>query len=696
MKRYTTWATCLALGLLAGCGSSYVLGKGTVTVLGLAPGQTILCGSTQALVQFAGSGFLSEHGIDVTIRWDAVSGTPFEQGTAATTETVGTVLSDTLFEAQLPDVFGSIPVTVTIILPGGNQGTSPELVLEIGGQLGPPDAVDDAYGTVGNVPLTVTADVGVLFNDADGQCLPTDEQVEEKLRSGSGALSGGSVVAYDATSALGGTVVMQPDGSFTYTPPLGAGNPSGLDDTFTYTLDQGGLQDVAVVTITICETVWFIDDTAPSGGNGQMQAPFDSLTAFMAQQFAGEADDPEEGDWIFVYRGDSGTTPYDDGIVLKAFQKLIGQGVDLVVCGQTLVQATQRPVLTNSGISIGESVGGPVIVLSDANVVRGLTTDSGLVGIQGLFVGGPTLIDEVDIRDPFDIGIVLNGVSGPFQIGDPSTSATVAVEITGGGGDGIQIGGGAPPQTLTALSNGGPSVNVFATNVADFLGNGINCADANLDVDLSTIDGVDSAIVFHTLGQGSEACVLNVVNSDFGLADRIRFRGVEIQNFGADIDATVSSDRMDCAEQCIFAAAQVGPGIAVAFEFNDLTTGVASGGSFPTVELEGIEGGITVTSMRDNRISGVGTAFGILADACIFDANPTTMGLDAVDGGTLDLGSAAGRMDGTSLQLLGCVGTLDFGAVTIFQVGGNPAGYANTGGGLTLSFTPAPIVDHVP
>jgi VCBS repeat-containing protein len=91
-----------------------------------------------------------------------------------------------------------------------------------------PDAVDDFYSTGQDVPLNVPAP-GVLGNDtdADGDSLS--------------ASAGG-------TSAQGGTVVMNADGSFSYTPPAGF---SGTD-TFTYTAcDSEALCDTATVTLNV-------------------------------------------------------------------------------------------------------------------------------------------------------------------------------------------------------------------------------------------------------------------------------------------------------------------------------------------------------------------------------------------------------------------------------------------------------------
>src|SRR5690606_29278228 len=76
----------------------------------------------------------------------------------------------------------------------------------------PPVANDDFYIGAKDVILNVNATNGVLANDT------TD----------TGVLT---VSNYDSTTANGGIVVIEPDGSFTYTPPAGF---EGID-TFNYT-----------------------------------------------------------------------------------------------------------------------------------------------------------------------------------------------------------------------------------------------------------------------------------------------------------------------------------------------------------------------------------------------------------------------------------------------------------------------------
>jgi len=91
-----------------------------------------------------------------------------------------------------------------------------------------PVAVDDSYiaqkDTVMNVP-TVS---GLFVNDHDDVSFSLD--------------------SFDAASAEGGVVAVNPDGSFSYTPPAGYVGT----DTFTYTIIDGmGLTDTATVTIDV-------------------------------------------------------------------------------------------------------------------------------------------------------------------------------------------------------------------------------------------------------------------------------------------------------------------------------------------------------------------------------------------------------------------------------------------------------------
>jgi VCBS repeat-containing protein len=90
-----------------------------------------------------------------------------------------------------------------------------------------PVAVDDAYATDEDTVLTVAAP-GVLANDTD---INPDSFLTAILVSG----------------PANGTLTLNADGSFTYTPNA---NFNGTD-TFTYTVSDGGLESVTPATVTI-------------------------------------------------------------------------------------------------------------------------------------------------------------------------------------------------------------------------------------------------------------------------------------------------------------------------------------------------------------------------------------------------------------------------------------------------------------
>ncbi|MCA1683796.1 MAG: tandem-95 repeat protein, partial [Actinobacteria bacterium] len=91
----------------------------------------------------------------------------------------------------------------------------------------PPVAADDAYTAISGTPLVVNAP-GVLANDSDPDA---------------DALTAGS-----ASDPAGGSVILNADGSFTYTPDAGF---TGTD-TFTYAVSDGkGGTAMATVTITV-------------------------------------------------------------------------------------------------------------------------------------------------------------------------------------------------------------------------------------------------------------------------------------------------------------------------------------------------------------------------------------------------------------------------------------------------------------
>jgi VCBS repeat-containing protein len=106
----------------------------------------------------------------------------------------------------------SDPATVTLTVSAGTNA---------------PVAQDDAYAATEDTPLTVPAP-GVLANDTDPD--------------------GDTLTAVQVSPPQHGTLTLNPDGSFTYTPDPGFTGP----DTFTYRASDGALtSNTATVTLTV-------------------------------------------------------------------------------------------------------------------------------------------------------------------------------------------------------------------------------------------------------------------------------------------------------------------------------------------------------------------------------------------------------------------------------------------------------------
>jgi VCBS repeat-containing protein len=93
----------------------------------------------------------------------------------------------------------------------------------------PPTANDDAYTVAQDNPLTPDGAAGVLAHDSDPDGSPQP------------------LIARNASTPAHGTVTLQSDGSFTYTPEPGYNGP----DSFTYEAFDGAAASTATVNITV-------------------------------------------------------------------------------------------------------------------------------------------------------------------------------------------------------------------------------------------------------------------------------------------------------------------------------------------------------------------------------------------------------------------------------------------------------------
>ncbi|MBI3925921.1 MAG: cadherin-like domain-containing protein [Armatimonadetes bacterium] len=214
---------------------------------------------------------------------------------------------------------------IAVLLGGCADGRGSVAFAPPGGTLAP-QAADDRFQMVGNANLAVAANQGLLVNDP----VPAP------------------VVQFQNPTAQGGTVAVNPDGSFAYTPPA---NFRG-NDTFTYTIGNAEGQSVGTATLEIPTLALFVNNQAGGGGNGTQAAPFSTLAAAVAASLA--------GDTLFVFRGDGTNTGLAGALALLDGQRLIGEGSGLALNGAQVVPPGGFPNLT-----------GP-INLADGVTVQGL------------------------------------------------------------------------------------------------------------------------------------------------------------------------------------------------------------------------------------------------------------------------------------------------------------------------------------
>jgi hypothetical protein len=264
-----------------------------------------------------------------------------------------------------------------------------------------PTVTGESYSAVGNTPLLVgIAQGSTAAVVVSGSVLSNDSDPE-----------GNTPISINgSTAASSGTVTLNNDGTFTYSPAAGFSGTA----TFTYTVKDvlGAISQPATVSIAVGTKVWYVDNSG-ANGDGRAATPFNTL--------ANASTASGTGDIIFV---NTGSGSYTAGVTLKQNQSLIGRGVALQVDPDgggsaptfTLLAAGTAPILTTTaagtaGVTLNNTAG-------NVNTIRGLTIGSTTgAGIFGSNFG--TLN-----ADTVAINLVTTGRTG--QILDLTTGAVSA------------------------------------------------------------------------------------------------------------------------------------------------------------------------------------------------------------------------------------------------------------------------------
>lgn len=554
----------------------------------------------------------------------------------------------------------------------------------------------------GAVPERVVAG-SLLANDTDGDT----GQADEDTLTVSGVQSAGGVAPFTAATVEGGTVVVEADGTFTFTPAPGFGSdvlplPT---DSFDYTITDGTTTSTATATIEVSAPVWYVDSTAPSGGDGTSSSPFDTLASLNGVT----ADLDDAGDVIFLYSGTTdgdAANAYQDGLALADHQRLIGEPAGLLVDGTQLLApngaAVPPAITTTLSGQAGIELANGVVVDSVATRNTG-TGPSGLgdgwsadgvgdislhnvshfgEGFHGFDVDG--LVGDLDVTGM--ISVIGSTTATAISLAGSTAAATVDIEnltVVGSASDGVVI------------SDNAVSVTISDGSIYGNAGTGLSVLGGSADVTYGGTVGVptsnDGAVAVS--GRQGGATTLSGPISDSG-GD-----GIDILNsaggsivFSGAVDLS-NGDGLRMTGNTAGSTSFTGPvtisggtGISVStpasstatatftdFVDIDLTTenGVAIAAAGAPAAIVSFDGGLDIDTTSGTAVSTTGGRLDIS------DATDQIETLDTTSGVVLSMVDTAGTVD---LESVGNVLTTEVGTVVLDSVGTVDLGVANLHG----------------
>jgi LPXTG-site transpeptidase (sortase) family protein len=347
-----------------------------------------------------------------------------------------------------------------------------------------PLAATDTY------PETVVGNVGVDSSKIDYSVITNDNL---------GLPAVTEILAFDATSSNGGTIVMTtsgPDmGQFTYNPPPGF---EGID-TFTYTLTNSVGSVVGTVNIPVSGMIWFINNNAAScttlaAGCGRLSNPFSTLAAFNALN-GGVGNNPAVHDNIFIYESASN---YGGATTVLNGQKLIGQdsGTSLAtITGLTTGVSSAALPVTNAANGIFSTLTNTVTLGMNSTVQGMKVNTANNSGITGTSVTGVS-VSEVSVTTTTGTAVSLLHTGGTFSFGSISTNgASKGISLNDTNGSFTVNGTNSPGSGGTIQNsisdgvylNSAKNVSLSYINISNNQGSGVR-AESSSGVSLQNLN----------------------------------------------------------------------------------------------------------------------------------------------------------------------------------------------------------------
>lgn len=610
------------------------------------------------------------------------------------------------FNYQIGNVRGTSNATVTIAI--GER----------------PAVVNDTYApnVLGNVPINTATSTNFKVT--------TNDQGDAKVLA--------------KTGETNGTVTLNADGTFTFTPAVGYTGPA----SFTYTVTNGfGTTAAATVSLNVSGIAWFVNTTADAGNDGRYGSAFDNLsTAFAA------ATKPQANQSIFLYSGS-----YTGGVTLLNGQTLVGQGATgtfssamgvtwpadagpeptvggtrpTVASGITLgsgntlrgfdfgnaagaaLSGTNFGTLTVSDLGINNATG-QALSLNTGTLAGSFssvqsTGGTNNVSLTGVSSTGSTLGTAGDaLTGASSDGVVISGGSGTFTVpGDitNTTVASVAVNVNGKTGGTVTFSGnlnpaGAARGISVTGNNSGTNTIVFsgtAKNLNTPVGVGVNLSNNTgatiqfTNGGLAVTSGTGSGFIASGGGTVEVTGSGNTVSTT-AAARAVDLNGITIGAGGIGFASITGSGTTSSA----FRATSVNNSGGGAFTAGSLTVTSTTGASSHGIELTSNSAPFTFTTVSVNNTGGQGisltgnTAAVAVNGGTVGNTTSTTGDALFVSGGNAGVTVAASLTKSTAGRIAN-IGSRTGGTTTVsgnLSCTGSCTGInasSNTGG--TIDFT---------
>lgn len=267
-----------------------------------------------------------------------------------------------------------------------------------------PFLFNDSYKAISGATVQVAADKGILANDF---------------------LNGNVYTGFGVTTDQGGTLFVNDDGSFSYTPAPGF---TGID-TATYSL----LGNTATITFNVDRRAFFVNNTVASSGDGTQAAPFQTLAEGLAAA-------TQANDIVFVFSGTGDATGLSPGgtiTLAQTGQSLVGEGAGLSTAEGTVVPAGNFPALVD-----------PVLLDKANTTLSGIQITGAATAVT---VTAPAIVQKNKLVGATTNGVTILDANGAVSVADN--------EITNFGTNGLLLSDTAAGTTSLTIQNNKFDIN---------------------------------------------------------------------------------------------------------------------------------------------------------------------------------------------------------------------------------------------